>query len=208
MKRVSVGVGTALIIVGIWATTVFAQSVITVNTLTDTADPPFNADGFCGSGTFSNLPGADGLVSLREAIIAANNTAGAQTITFAPGLSGGTIFINFDDLDADTNPDQLPNLCGGDTTINGDLNGDNVPDITLDGSALLAGANGIVIISGNNTANGLEVQNFPGGGIGVFHLSSFGTTASNNTISNNIVSGGTVPIFVQAGFANTLGRLH
>src|SRR5262245_10361995 len=60
-----------------------AAKTIVVTTLTDTADPPFDADGPCGTGTFHDLPGADGLVSLREAIIAANNTSGADTITFS-----------------------------------------------------------------------------------------------------------------------------
>ncbi|HEX4413394.1 MAG TPA: hypothetical protein VH107_07170, partial [Lacipirellulaceae bacterium] len=35
-------------------------------------------------------PGGDG-ISLREAILAANATAGADSITFAPGLTGATI---------------------------------------------------------------------------------------------------------------------
>ena len=61
-----------------------AAKTIVVTTLDDTADPPFDADGPCGTGTIGDLPGADGLVSLREAIIAANNTPGADTITFAP----------------------------------------------------------------------------------------------------------------------------
>ena len=60
---------------------------IVVTTLTDAADPPFNADGICGTGTLNDLPGTDGLISLREAIIAANNTPGADTITFAPNLA-------------------------------------------------------------------------------------------------------------------------
>jgi hypothetical protein len=61
-----------------------AKTII-VTTLTDTANPPFDADGVCGMGTVDDLPGADdGLISLREAIIASNNTPGADTITFAP----------------------------------------------------------------------------------------------------------------------------
>ena len=111
-----------------------AAKTIVVTTLTDTADPPFNADSLCGTGTLSDLPGADGLISLREAIVAANNTKGKQTITFAPSLSGGTIVVNFDDLDADATPDPLPALCGGHTRIKGDLDGDDVPDITLEGA--------------------------------------------------------------------------
>jgi hypothetical protein len=177
-------------VLGLGGTPASAQT-ITVTTLTDSADPPFDADGVCGTGTVDDLPGADGLVSLREAIVAANNTAGTKTITFDLSLSGGTLLINFDDLDADTDPDPLPNLCGGNTTLDGDLDGDNVPDITLDGSALLdEGADGVVITSNNNTVNGLRVQNVPNGGIGV-------RPSSSNTISNNIVSGGNASIFVN-----------
>jgi hypothetical protein len=90
-----------------------AAKTIVVTTLADTADSPFNADGPCGTGTVAELAEGDGQVSLREAIIAANNTQGADTITFAPSLSGGTITVNFDDLDADPDPDPLPALCGG-----------------------------------------------------------------------------------------------
>ena len=57
---------------------------IVVTTLTDTADPPFNADGLCGTGTISDLPGADGLISLREAIIAANNTKAIRPSPLTP----------------------------------------------------------------------------------------------------------------------------
>src|SRR5437870_624647 len=53
-------------------------ATIVVTTNLDVVDPPFNAGGLCGTGTISNLPGADGKVSLREAIIAANNTPGQK----------------------------------------------------------------------------------------------------------------------------------
>ena len=49
---------------------------ITVTTLHDATD-------FGGAQQVANLPGSDGVVSFREAVIAANNTAGAQTIAFA-----------------------------------------------------------------------------------------------------------------------------
>src|SRR5882672_1603949 len=99
-----------------------AAATIVVTTNQDTADPPFNTGGPCGAGTISNLPGADGEVSLREAIIAANNTLGVKTITFAPALSGATIVLTGNSLV----------LCGGLTTLNGDVNGDEIPDITVD----------------------------------------------------------------------------
>ena len=53
-----------------------AGEVITVNTLDDVSD-------FSGLQKVGDLPGADGFVSFREAVTAANNTSGAQTIAFA-----------------------------------------------------------------------------------------------------------------------------
>ncbi|MGH7136047.1 MAG: hypothetical protein ACREHD_09925, partial [Pirellulales bacterium] len=38
-------------------------------------------------------PGTDGAVSLREAILAANNTPGANDITFAPSLAGQPVLL-------------------------------------------------------------------------------------------------------------------
>ncbi len=170
-----------------------AAKTIVVTTLTDTADPPFNADGVCGAGTIKDLPGADGKVSLREAIIAANNTNGEQTIAFDPSLSSGTIVVNFDDLDSDGDPDPLPVLCEGQTSINGDLNGDGAPDITLEGTALPAfvPAAGIGVISSHNTVTGLRVQHFPFGiVVRADHLPIPGTSATvtHNTVTNNILA--------------------
>jgi len=68
-----------------------AQETITVTTLEDTADPPFDADDPCGVGTIDDLPGADGEVSLREAIIAANNTQGDKVIVFHLNAQGTVI---------------------------------------------------------------------------------------------------------------------
>lgn len=48
---------------------------IVVNSLADTVD-------FGGGQTIADLPGGDGQVTLREAITAANNTAGPDDITF------------------------------------------------------------------------------------------------------------------------------
>src|SRR5439155_5067937 len=152
------------LVLGGFASPASAKTIV-VTPLADTADPPFPADGACGTGTVGDLPGADGLISLREAIIAANNTPGTHTITFDPSLSGGTIVVNFDDLDADTDPDPLPALCGGHTRIEGDLNGDGVPDITLEGSVFPAAtrAAGILVLSSHYTLRSLRVAHFPVG---------------------------------------------
>ena len=53
---------------------------ITVTTLNDISD-------FSGAQQVSDLPGPDGRVSFREAVTAANNTPGGQTIAFAIPLS-------------------------------------------------------------------------------------------------------------------------
>jgi hypothetical protein len=93
-----------------------AAATIIVTTDQDVVDPPFNTGSVCGSGgTVADLPKAGSTVSLREAIIAANNTPGAKSITFAPSLSGATIKLLSSPL----------YLCGGHTTLNGDVTGDN-----------------------------------------------------------------------------------
>ena len=53
-----------------------AGETIVVNTVEDTVD-------FTSPRTVAQLPGPDGRVSFREAVIAVNNTAGPQTINFA-----------------------------------------------------------------------------------------------------------------------------
>lgn len=61
---------------------------ITVNTGEDAVD-------FGGAQTVAQLPGPDGLISLREAVTAANNTPGPQTIHFAiPRATWWSLFPN------------------------------------------------------------------------------------------------------------------
>jgi hypothetical protein len=59
----------------VFAPNAMAETV-TVTTLNDVSD-------FSGSQLVNDLPGPDGRVSFREAVTAANNTAGPQTIAFA-----------------------------------------------------------------------------------------------------------------------------
>ena len=70
-----------------------------------------------------NDPGADG-ISLTEAIQAANSAAGSHSINFDPSMKGAAI----------TAPDGLPPLTRAGLTINGDIDGDGNPDITLNGA--------------------------------------------------------------------------
>jgi hypothetical protein len=112
------------------ASAVTAQD-IDVTTTADKID-------FTGEQRIADLPGPDGVVSLREAIIAANNTIGPQTIGFRipttdPGFDGAA-FVIYPRND-------LPNLSDGGTTIDGStqaaFSGDTNtmgPEIVLDGS--------------------------------------------------------------------------
>lgn len=70
-------------------------------------------------------PGGSGL-SLREAIILTNANPGADTITFASGMGeafegGGAIVLTNGQLRAT-----------GEVTIDGDVDGDGRPDVTID----------------------------------------------------------------------------
>lgn len=105
-------------------------------------------------------PGADGVISLREAIIAANNRAGADTITFNVA---GTITLQ----------GGLPSLndAAGGTTIDG------AGDIVLDGANLGGSIVGLQLSSAENVLSGLTIINFPGHGVGIS-----GATATANSV--------------------------
>jgi hypothetical protein len=159
-----------------------SAATIIVNTTLDIADPPFNIGGLCGSGTVTDLPGADGQVSLREAISAANHTPGEKSITFAPSLSGATIML--------TGPLYL---CGGHTTLNGDVTGDETPDVTIDGAAVTVPFHVIGVVSSHNTVKNLRIlalaHNPEVAGISVSATPAVATTVMENTIAHNIVRG-------------------
>jgi cytoskeletal protein CcmA (bactofilin family) len=141
--------------------TILDPSQITVNTTSD-------ADDFGGLRGVYDLPGPDGVVSLREAITAANNTSGPQTIAFQiptddPGF-GGAVFT----IRPETNP--LPSITGDGTTIDGatqtafagDTNPSG-PEIVLDGSLVSntdSGGNGLRLDGSSSQINSLVVQSF------------------------------------------------
>src|SRR5262245_19144702 len=191
-KRVPSGFVTMLVMaycltLGGFASPASAKQIV-VTTLDDIAISPFDANSFCGTGTVSDLP-PTGPISLREAIIAANNTPGADTITFAANLSG-TIMVNFDGPDTGSDPDPLPPLCGGQTTITGRLTPTGSPAITLDGSALPAipPIGGLRILSSHNTIQDLRLQHFPLGiVIRAGDLINPGTV-EHTTVTNAIVT--------------------
>jgi len=139
-------------------------NVVAVSTLNDTLDGNTRSPAHLSIG-----PGADGFISLREAIIAANNRAGEDTITFEGSLSGS--------ITPDIGLPDLTDNAGG-TTINGD------GVITLNGRNLGGAENGLRILSADNVITGLSIITFPGHGI-----SLSGSSATGNLITDCIVTG-------------------
>jgi uncharacterized protein (TIGR03437 family) len=129
-------------------------------------------------------PGPDG-ISLEEAIMATNNDPGIWVIQFAPALKGSTIVV--DSAPGGT----LPGLTGGNVTINGDIDGDGKPDITLSTSQSDF-TKGITIASGGNTVYALALQDFTYGvwisSPGPRQPGATATILSNITISNLVLT--------------------
>jgi uncharacterized protein (TIGR03437 family) len=125
-------------------------------------------------------PGADG-ISIEEAINATNNDPGTWNIQFVPALKGSTIVV--DSAPGGT----LSGLSGGNVTINGDINGDGQPDITL--TSMSGMGPGFVVASGGNTLYALALQNFRWGvWVSPPGPEANGMTFSNITISNLVIT--------------------
>ena len=197
----------ALALLGLWAPVGFAADIV-VMTAEDRLDASFatfdyspTTDPTSSCGTVVNSAAFPAAPSLREALIYANHTPGPDTISFAPDLSGQTIMASFDGSDEGEEADLLPGLCGGDTTLNGDIDGDGTPDITLDGSNLAAAIGfGLFADSDNNTITGFTLQNFLGVGISI-GSGNRTTAAAGNRITNNTADGGLIGIGVFSGIA-------
>jgi hypothetical protein len=102
-------------------------------------------------------PGPDG-ISFREALWAANKSSEEKVITFSPSLKGATIVLGSAGITWESIV-----LTSGNLTINGDIDADGAPDITLDGSLGATypplGA-GLAMWSINNTIQGLKLIEF------------------------------------------------
>lgn len=121
-------------------------------------------------------PGPDG-ISLREAIEATNADPGAYTIRFASDLAGSTIEASA----------ELPWLEAGGLTIDGDIDGDTRPDVTVHAAAP-TDRPCFVVTSSDNSLHAIEVTG--GWGSGVTLLSTRpGETYANTTISSMVIRG-------------------
>ncbi|MEK6284166.1 MAG: right-handed parallel beta-helix repeat-containing protein [Acidobacteriota bacterium] len=147
---------------------------------------------FGGAQQVADLPGPDGLVSLREAIIAANNRPGPELIGFNIPTSdagfGGAVFT-IAPLSV------LPPLSGGGTTIDGTtqtaFTGNSNPagpEIVITGSSESTASDGLFISSANNVIRGLVINSFPGtpGGTGN-GIVIYGPQSSGNVVSGCFV---------------------
>jgi hypothetical protein len=142
---------------------------VTVDTTSDVVD----GDTSSISALLAN-PGADGVISLREAIIAADNTVSATPITIdfdIPGSGAQTINL----LSA------LPALTDSviiDATSQPGYAG--TPLIVLNGSSAGANVAGLNITGGGSTIRGLVIDNFSQYGISI-------STNGGNTIAGNYI---------------------
>ncbi len=134
--------------------------------------------------------GADGRISLREALLAAGNTGEAVTISFAVN---GTISVQ------EMLPD-LRNFSGG-ITIRGEGN------VAIDGSLLSGLIPGLIIVSPDNLIQGLDIVNFPGPGI---YLA--GSMATDNRIQGCLIGtngtnamGNDVGVYIENASNNLVG---
>jgi CSLREA domain-containing protein len=170
-----------------------AYNVATVTTTADTADGDTSS-----IGALLQNRGADGEISLREAIVAANNTAsesgGVDRIGFgiAAAPVGGVHSITLGAA--------LPSITDT-VVIDGTLEPDfaGTPMVVIDGASAGAVANGLQLGagSGGSTIRGLVVRGFGQDGILI--------ASGNNTIAGNVVSGNAVGVeLAGAGAVNNL----
>jgi hypothetical protein len=129
-----------------------------------------------------NTPGSDG-ISLREALFAVRSDPGQTTILFDPQLKGATIKVGSWDQN------QFPHLDQGGVIINGDINGDSQPDITIENDVATPTPGmqvfGFKIESSNNTIHALRMVGFSTSV--VLDAPSSHQVYENNTISHLII---------------------
>jgi len=162
----------------------------TVSILTD--------DVFNGGNLAAETADGGGL-SLREALALANGNGNASdNITFAPGLAGGTLFLTNGELGISTDA----------ITIDGDINGNDTPDITISADSAL-GANDadtrVLTISDSNagttisaTLNGLVIRDgnalpsmyqAAANGGGIYVREGDAVTLTNSALLDNTATG-------------------
>ncbi len=152
---------------------------ITVTTVEDSVD-------FTGGQQVGDLPGPDGEVSFREAVKAANNTAGPQTIEFAIPMSDWWLY---DDRAILRLEDGLFNVTDDETTIDFSSQTDYTGDTNPDGNEVgiyglqpnAWGVQAIQISADNCTVIGLDRVMQRGFGVSI--------SGNNNRVISCTISG-------------------
>jgi hypothetical protein len=149
-------------------------AAITVTSDTDTVDADTSS-----VEALRSTPGPDG-ISLREAIEVTNNDPGSYAIAFSSTLSGTTITLG----------QYLPPLTGGGVSIEGDINGDGAPDVTIVTTLQEEWSRAIQIASSGNRLHGLTLQGFA---VGVWIDPATGAYGdelpTHRTLADNVISG-------------------
>jgi hypothetical protein len=117
-------------------------------------------------------------LSLPEAIGLANAAGGSHTITFDPSLAAGTLTLTNGEL-----------VITSDITIDGDIDGNSTPDITIDGSGISRVFNIGGGVSGA-TLDGLIIEHGTGGtGGGVYIAAGDTVTLRDTDVRDNFSFG-------------------
>lgn len=174
-----------------------AAQTVTVGTLYDVSD-------FGGQRRVSDLPGPDGKVSFREALTAANNTPGPQTIEFAIPRDEWWLVDDMALLRLEDGQDPFL-VTGDETTVDfstqTDFTGDTNPDGTEVGiyglQANGSGTPAIIVMASDCEFRGLgtvhqrsssisvwsgDRHRFVGNATGLIELSPYMTTTTGNVI--------------------------
>ena len=105
-----------------------AEDTITVSGIDDVVDGDTSS-----IAALQSNPGGDGKISLREAVTAADNTQDGKlrTVLFAPELMNQTITLKLRNDQLGHDLKQSPLVLFDNILINGDIDGDAIPDITI-----------------------------------------------------------------------------
>jgi hypothetical protein len=170
-----------------------ASATVTVDSTTDVDDGDTTS-----IANLMSSKGVDGVISLREAITAANNTPGADTINFGIGSGMRTISIG----------SALPNITDT-VTIDGTTQPGfaGSPIIELNGSGAGAGAAGLRFTGGSSTVRGLVINLFLADGVKVETTGGnliegcfIGTDATSTAYLGNLNG-----VFIDGASNNTIG---